>query len=172
MVKPQCVIILCLEEREHLLSCTQFSRWIIEVCGAGFATEKALISVRVLRVCHRHQGIYGRNTPPVHSTHGNQLLGVICNVGAKAIDCPAKVVIRASDNIPCQHVTFDRGVDNSQTPMEQTAAEITEDLIFHVIPGTCKGLGSWVMGVIMRKLKPPFGIERKPIKTRASLCAR
>ena len=81
-------------------------------------------------------GLYRRDTPAINSPRGNRLLGIISDFGAKAIDHPAEVMIRASDKIPRQHERFDGGIDNCQTSVEKAAAEITEELVLCIFPST------------------------------------
>jgi hypothetical protein len=64
------------------------------------------------------------------------LLGVVSDVWAKSIYHPAEVVIAAQDKVPGFHIRLERGVHRGKASMEETTAEIAEDLVLRVIPGT------------------------------------
>lgn len=87
--------------------------------------------------CREHQGMYRRDTPPVYSPCSSRLLRIVRNFRAKTVDGPAEVVVRASNEVPLQHIRFDSGVDDSQAAMEETTAEIAEDFVLHIIPSAC-----------------------------------
>lgn len=89
-----------------------------------------------MRECSVGQRLYRRYTPAINGPCGNRLLGIICDFGAKAVNHPVEVMIRALDKIPRQHERFDAGIDSCQTSMEKTAAEIAEELVLLIFPST------------------------------------
>ena len=71
--------------------------------------------------------------PSVHNPSYGRLFWIIADVWTKAVDHTSKVMICTPDNIPVVHEWLEGLMHNSEAPMEQSLAEVSEDFFIDIL---------------------------------------
>ena len=95
----------------NLFSCSKVCIGVIEITGVSVTPARVSNWLGV-------EASDSRYTPVVHSPCSGRLFRVVCDVWAKAVNCPSEVVIRTADDIPFSHEWFEGLVDNGDAAMK------------------------------------------------------